>query len=123
MPVDETNAPIDLSLGMEDLMRRGHSYRNVRPAEVLVATERDGKRVMGEFWEFIESGRFEAVLEATHRFFAHLDEEEKEYFWTHNPDLMDWTSVWGYTKTRAPYRDDRPDIDRLNPYEVARFDE
>lgn len=82
---------------VNELTYRGHSYRNFEPSEIreLLEDENVPNGDIREFFEFMESGRFEPMLYHTHKMFCSLDVDECETFWKNNPELLAWVSVWG----------------------------
>lgn len=79
-----------------ELQRRPHSWRGYEPQEFIDVAVADGKVNARKELRTLESGRFEPMLKAGHKFFSMLDRDEMEEFADRNQDLVNWISVWGF---------------------------
>lgn len=86
-----------------DIIRRGHSYRNFRPEDFMEhALTEDGKLDEEKYIEArrvynkMEDGRFNDMMDSVLRFFTALDEDEKDVWAEHNPELINWLGVHGF---------------------------
>lgn len=88
-------------MGGINRISRGHSWRGWEPAELRQKVQEGEmtKTELRETLKFIEGGRFEPMLEATHKFYIPLDPDERKEFWRRNPDLMRWVNVWAIANT------------------------
>lgn len=82
----------------QNLIMRGHSIRNFEPHEIRQLAHNEGKQSAREVLRFIESGRFEPMLDATHKMFRALDPDERRAFAERNPGIMEWVNVWAFTE-------------------------
>lgn len=75
-----------------------HSWRNFEPEQFAEAWEdADGQEEVEirESLEYIESGRFLPMLEATYKHALHLDADEIKEWCERNPDMAKWIGVYG----------------------------
>lgn len=87
---------------LADLRTRGHSLRNYDPdefyelyAEAVESEDYEKIRTLRGVLKFIESERFYPMLAATHKMFGALDPDERRSWADGNPELMEWTGVYG----------------------------
>lgn len=100
---------------LNELRRRGHSYRNFEPHEVMQLMKEEGRGAGRQFLAFMESGRYETMLDAAHDMYVRLDADEAKTFWRRNPDLMRWVMVWGVSEHLNPATKHKPDDIELYP--------
>lgn len=96
---------IDKTLTAEDLILRPHSIRQYRPEEFRVVAANSGKPEAREVLRDVESGRFEPVLADFHKFFAHLDLDERKTWANGNPLLMQWVNTWAFLEDLIQFRE------------------
>jgi hypothetical protein len=96
---------------IQELTAGSHSYRNFNPAGFWDELPRGGppsnedREVVHQSLQFIESGRFEPLLEALSDFFFKLDTDEMRLFTRRNPDVVEWMGVWNKSKGLNSYRE------------------
>lgn len=93
----------DAEMLFMDLTTRPHSYREYNPDEFisLIESDYDEQEVRTEL-KTIESGRFYNMLEAAHKFWWPLDEDEMEDFYNENPVLVRWIEVYARLEDQSP---------------------
>lgn len=79
---------------LQSLRTRRRSYRNFAPHEIEQILT-DGNVEARKVFSRIESGRFDPMLKAAHKFFVALDQDEARTFTRRNPGIIDWISAWG----------------------------
>lgn len=94
---------------LDELRRRGHSYRNFDPYEVANLMDESGRGEGRQFLGWVESGRMQPMLKATFDFYVPLDPDERKMFWRRNPDLMRWTVVYAISEHLNTLTQFKPD--------------
>lgn len=113
---------------LQDLYRRRRSYRNFTPHEIMEVSEQErievtegqarelglrspeireeldfpleieGREIARAVLSRLESGRFQPMLRAGHKFVAALDADEIVEFTRRNPGIIQWMSTYGHSE-------------------------
>lgn len=84
---------------LNDVTRKGHSYRGHEPEDIIAIVENDDLKPLEQLEQaqeainFIEGARWGPFLDGLSRFFDRLDRDEQELFTRRNPDLVRWISA------------------------------
>jgi len=84
---------------LNELRKRGHSYRNFEPYEIAQLMTDQSRDTGREFLAWMEGGRFQPMCKQVWNMSKSLDIDEIETFWRRNPDVMRWATIWAVSET------------------------